>query len=315
MKPKALVLFSACVILALAVSLLAATSTPVARVPLVVVGALATPTPTPSPTPTFTPTRAPTPTPTPSPTPTPTPTPVPPVWWRPPLVVDWQIQYEGTIDTQVPAEVFDLDMFDTSSGMVSALHARGKRVVCYINVGAWENWRPDKDKFPPEVLGKPYAGWPGERWLDIRRIDLLAPIMRARLDLCKAKGFDGVHADNMDGYQNDTGFPLTYQDQIRYNRWIAQEAHARGLAIGLKNDPDQVGDLRWNFDWIMTEDCIAEGWCDMVLPFAAIGKPVIAVEYTDTGMTQARMCQEARRLGINAILKHRNLDAFRLTCP
>lgn len=229
-------------------------------------------------------------------------------------MVDWQIQYVGDIETDVPAEVFDLDMFETSAALVSALHAQGKKVVCYINVGAWENWRPDKDLFPSEVLGKPYAGWPGERWLDIRRIDLLAPIMRARLNMCRAKGFDGVHADNMDGYQNDTGFPLTYADQIRYNRWIAQQAHARGLSVGLKNDPDQVADLRYNFDWVMTEDCIDEGWCEMVLPFKTLGKPVIAVEYTDTGMSLTRMCAEARRLGINALLKHRNLDAFRRTC-
>ena len=27
--------------------------------------------------------------------------------------------------------------------------------------------------------------------------------------MCKEKGFDGVEFDNMDGYQNDTGFELT----------------------------------------------------------------------------------------------------------
>ncbi len=283
-------------------------------IPLVLRGPLPTAPPVPPLTMVPTPTLTSTPSPTPTALPTATPTPTPLVWWHPPSVVDWQIQYVGTIDTAVPAEVFDLDMFETSAALVASLHARGKKVVCYINVGAWENWRPDRDQFPPEVLGKPYEGWPGERWLDIRRIDLLAPIMRARLNLCKAKGFDGVHADNMDGYQNDTGFPLTYADQVRYNRWIAREAHARGLAIGLKNDPDQVRDLRYNFDWAMTEDCIAEGWCETLRPFQWLGKPVIAVEYTDTGMTKARMCAEARRLGINALLKHRNLDAFRRTC-
>ncbi len=69
---------------------------------------------------------------------------------------------------------------------------------------------------------------------------LLAPLMRARLDLCQAKGFDAVEPDNIDGYQVDggTGFPLTAGDQLRYNRWIAAEAHCRGLSIGLKNDSD-----------------------------------------------------------------------------
>ena len=44
--------------------------------------------------------------------------------------------------------------------------------------------------------------------MDIRRIDLLAPVMDARLDQCASKGFDGIEPDNIDGYTNDTGFPL-----------------------------------------------------------------------------------------------------------
>ena len=64
------------------------------------------------------------------------------------------------------------------------------------------------------MLGKQYEGFPEERWLDIRRIDLLAPILRARIDACRAKGFDGVDPDNLNGFENDTGFPLTATDQL-----------------------------------------------------------------------------------------------------
>ena len=113
-------------------------------------------------------------------------------------------------------------------------------MICYISVGSHENWRTDADQFPEEVLGKKYEGWSGERWLDIRRIDLLAPIMLARLDDCAAKGFDAVEPDNMQIWDNDTGFPLTYDDQLRYALWLADEAHKRGLAIGQKNAPDQT---------------------------------------------------------------------------
>ena len=38
----------------------------------------------------------------------------------------------------------------------------------------------------------------------------------------------------------DTGFALTAADQLRFNRWIAHEAHARDMAVGLKNDTAQV---------------------------------------------------------------------------
>jgi hypothetical protein len=181
-------------------------------------------------------------------------------------------------------------------------------------VGSWEEWRPDAEQFPDEVIGDRYEGWPGERWLDIRRLDLLAPILQARLDLCQAKGFDGVEPDNMDGYDNDTGFPLTYDDQLTFNLWLAAEAHARGLSIGQKNAPEQVADLLPVFDWALTEDCFAEGWCEAMLPYIAAGKPVFAAEYTDMGLEPDDFCPQASALGFSAILKERELGAWRMGC-
>jgi hypothetical protein len=236
--------------------------------------------------------------------------------WRPPLQTTWQWQLSGLpVDLTVEAEMYDIDMFDNDASVVAALHAQGRKVVCYISAGSWEDWRPDAGAFPPEVLGNDYGGWPGERWLDIRRLDILGPIMGHRLDQCRAKGFDAVEPDNIDGYTNDTGFPLTYQDQLSYNVWWANQAHARGLSIGLKNDADQVADLLPYFDWALTEDCFYEDWCDQVTLFVAAGKAVFAAEYTDTGITLGDFCPQAAALNINAILKNRELDAYREVCP
>ena len=68
------------------------------------------------------------------------------------------------------------------------------------------------------------------------------------------------------------------------------------------------------FDWALTEDCFAEGWCDRLLPFIDAGKPVFAAEYTDTGMTLDGFCSEANSMRINAVLKHRELGVYRETC-
>ena len=232
-----------------------------------------------------------------------------------PLNISWQWQLsEEPIDLSLEVDLYNIDLFENDATVVAALHSRQRTVICYISVGSWEKWRSDADGFPPSVIGKDYGGWPGEKWLDIRQIDLLAPIMRSRLDECKAKGFDGVEPDNIDGYTNDTGFPLTYEDQLNYNIWLANEAHARGLSIGLKNDPDQVADLLDHFDWALTEDCFAEGWCHQLLPFLAAGKSVFAAEYTDTGMTLDQLCSEANAKNFNAILKHRELGVYRETC-
>ena len=242
-----------------------------------------------------------------------------PGWWQPPVDTSWQWHLtDMSIDQSFDVDMYDIEMFDSSASTVAALHAQGRRVICYISVGSWEDWRPDVDEFPSAVLGNDYEGWPGEKWLDIREIDKLAPIMRSRLDQCQAKGFDGVEPDNIDGYTNNTGFPLTYQDQLTYNTWLADEAHARGLSIGLKNDGEQAEDLVSIFDWAMTEDCFAEDWCAEMEPFSDAGKAVFAAEYTDQLSTNQfinDVCPQAETIGFNAILKNRNLDAWRRGCP
>ena len=118
----------------------------------------------------------------------------------------------------------------------------------------------------------------------MRRIDLLKPIMEARLDLCASKGFDSVDPDNLDGYTNDTGFPLTQEDQITFNAWLAEAAHARGLAVSLKDAPELLPDLLPYFDFTVVEDCFAQDWCAEMQPFITAGKQVFTIEYTDNNI-------------------------------
>jgi endo-alpha-1,4-polygalactosaminidase (GH114 family) len=236
-------------------------------------------------------------------------------WWHPAPGLSWQWQIgDLDIDTSIDADVYDIDLYVDQS-IIDELHAKGRKVICYISVGSWEDWRPDKDQFPAEVLGRDYEGWPGEKWLDIRRIDLLAPILLARLDLCKAKGFDAVEPDNMEIYSNDTGFPLTYKDQLEYALWLADEAHQRGLAIGQKNASDQVKDLVHVFDFAITEDAFYYDWAKDMLPYIQANKPVFAAEYTDLPGDFDAFCEQSSQLNFSIILKRRGLDAWIQTCP
>jgi len=235
--------------------------------------------------------------------------------WRPAPETTWQWQLDTPVDKSVNAQVFDIDLFENDATVVATLHTKGAKVICYTSVGSREDGRPDTDKFPVEIVGKDYPGWPGEKFLDIRQIDKLAPIILTRLDLCKQKGFDGVEPDNIDTYNAETGFPLTYEDQLKYNRWLVEQAHARGLSIGLKNDGDQAADLVNDFDWALTEDCFNQNWCDQMKPFIQQGKAVFTAEYGDTGITLDDFCLRAKEMKFSAIFKNRGLDAFRKTCP
>jgi len=231
--------------------------------------------------------------------------------WQPAPDTSWQWQLTGMIDTSFDVDMYDIDLFEAPQSAIDQLHNDGRIVICYFSAGSWENWRPDAGDFPPAVLGNPLEGWPGERWLDIRQVDDLGPIMGARLDLAVAKKCDGVEPDNVDGYTNDSGFPLTEQDQLDYNTWLAAEAHARGLSIGLKNDLGQIPDLISYFDWALNEECFEYDECDWLLPFIQAGKAVFGVEYAGDPDV---FCPQANALNFDWLMKNLDLDAWRLSC-
>jgi hypothetical protein len=235
-------------------------------------------------------------------------------WWRPRPGLAWHWQLQGDLDMNVKVPVYEIDLFDNDAATIAALHRKGKKVICYVNAGAWEDWRPDAGRFPKAVLGARYAGYPKERWLDIRRLDLLAPLLRARLDQAKAKGCDAIEPDNIDGYtpSRRSGFPLKYADQLAFNRFIAKEAHDRGMAVALKNDQAQAKDLEPAFDFVVNEQCFQFGECDAYDPFLRAGKAVFVAEYE---LSFDEFCPEAKEKGISAIAADPALDGWSEGCP
>jgi hypothetical protein len=230
--------------------------------------------------------------------------------WVPPTNTSWQIQLQGKIKTTFDVRLYDVDLFDTPTATVSALHAAGRKVGCYFSAGSFEDWRPDAGRFPASVKGSG-NGWPGERWLDVRRLDVLMPIIESRLELCKAKGFDTVDPDNVDGYTNTTGFPLTAADQLAFNASIANAAHARGLTVALKNDLNQIPQLVGYFDWALNEQCFQYQECGLLNPFRTAGKAVMNIEY---GLAVKKFCPTANARNFNSLKKSLALKAPRKAC-
>lgn len=232
-------------------------------------------------------------------------------WWHPLPGTRWHIQYTGTLNTSLDVDAYNIDLFDTPASVIQSLRSRGVRVICYFSAGSYEEWRPDATKFPVSVRGRPLSGWPGEAWLDIRRLAILLPIMEARIQLAVKKGCDAVDPDNVDGYTNRTGFPLSYDDQIRYNTAIANLAHKWGLAVGLKNDIEQVDDLVGSFDFTVNEQCFEYRECAPLSAFINAGKPVFNIEYN---LGVAWFCPRAAARHFDSVKKRLSLGAWARNC-
>lgn len=240
-------------------------------------------------------------------------------WYKPDVNTTWQWQLMGNINTSHAVDLYNVDLFDVSTSTIKSLQNNNKKVICYFSAGSYENWRSDKDDFSSSLLGNTLDGWPGERWLNISD-ELLIPIMRARLDLAAAKGCDGVEADNMDNYTQDTGFALSADNQLAYNKFIANEARKRGLSVGLKNDLEQVIELEPYFDFAVNEQCHEYNECESLQVFINANKPVFNAEYNEkytqnTNGARDSMCQDAMALKIQTLVLPLNLDgSFRISC-
>jgi hypothetical protein len=226
--------------------------------------------------------------------------------WRPaPRTGAWQWELQGKFELTPGASVYDIDGFESTVGDVRAIHRHHDKAICYLDVGSWEEYRPDAGEFPKSVLGKRYEGYPEERWLDIAHFRKFAPIMERRIEMCARKRFDAVEPDNIAGWENKTGFPLTRADQLRYNRWIAAQVHKRGMAVALKNDPKQAAQLVGDFDFAIVEQCFEYEECGYYKPFIEAGKAVFEAEYE---LPTSEFCARAEALDFSAIRK--NVELF-----
>jgi len=233
--------------------------------------------------------------------------------WQPAPGTSWQWQLSGQVDTSLDVQMYDVDLFEVSDAALAALEDRV--VVCYFSAGSREDWRPDADGIAREAVGRRLKGWSGERWLDVTH-PTVREVMLGRLDRAVERGCDGVEPDNVDGYANDTGFPLNATEQLAYNRFLADEAHRRGLSVGLKNDLGQLEELLDWFDWALNEECVSFGECGRLGVFTGAGKAAFHVEYVDDWADAPALADEVCGRGpdLDTLIKPWDLTAKRLAC-
>ena len=203
-----------------------------------------------------------------------------------------------------------------NAAAVTAIHAAGARTICYFSAGTDEPFRPDHQFYVDFdtacdgcLFGKSVGGFHEEHWLDInndqgQRTFILGRVA-ARLDRCKADGFDAVEFDNVEAYANPTGLRISEATQLLFNASLANLAHARGLTAALKNDLGQIAELVPYFDMAINEQCQQFDECAALDRFLDVGKAVFQVEYK---VAPARFCAPANAANRNGTLK--TVDLF-----
>ncbi len=239
--------------------------------------------------------------------------------WKPAQQTRWQWVLSGKADTSELSrfDMYDIDLTDaipsnmtqqvtwangytttvtwpkgSNAGIIASLKASGKKVVCYMDTGAFEDYEPDASLFPGKwgtnnnIRTVGYNGPPeyqnidvlggdsedssggtfnGEYWLDIREASwkYFAPIMWARLDLAKSIGCDGVEGDQNNSYGNDTTFGVNEQISLRWYREFFYQTHQRGMAAIAKNGVEIAEEMLVdpsNVSYCKNGSCQADGF-------------------------------------------------------
>jgi hypothetical protein len=220
------------------------------------------------------------------------------------------------------------------SPVVRAIHAAGHYSICYVEAGAYQTSFPDGADFAPADYGnraKRYQmqGYPNEWWFNIAGFKNfvaghpstltgaavnIAAALNKRFQWCKLEGHDATEPDDIDGYTNPGatgvrggGWGLTQADAAGFERWLAWQAHADGLAVLQKNDSANAAVDEPLFDGVLSEECNAyndpcAGPGGDWNVYLAHGKPVLNAEYTEDRETIAKFCPADRGAKIWGVL-------------
>jgi hypothetical protein len=262
-------------------------------------------------------------------------------WWKPPLGSQpwqWELDHPlrlgdatdmGTDDVlpngkraPVP-RIYDIDGIINPASTVTALHAEGKHVVCYVEVGSAGNYYSAADEGVQDtyfeqldvagVFGKRVPGYP-EYYLNIQSSKTISIIESMIEKQCAAKRFDAVETDIDTEYADDSGFPLTESIEQKYMTTIAHYIHSLGMGWWIKN-PDDTGDhfatdMYPLADAVLTEQCNQYSSCGLLSSYFK-KKAIFNAEYS---LSTKQFCAADDARGINGALFPVALNGGRHPC-
>jgi hypothetical protein len=258
--------------------------------------------------------------------------------------------FTGAYPAPGSANIWDTDLFQDSnvqgagvptgpSPVVAGIHGAGHYSICYVEAGAYQVGFPDDQNFAVADYGgvgdkaSEMQGYPGEYWFNLTGFARYAAgqagtLTGAAVDIasqldkrfagCKLEGQDAVEPDDLDGYTNQsqsgvTPWGMTQADSAGFERWLAYDIHAHGLAAFQKNDPANAAQNASLFDGMIIEECNyyqdpCTGSGGDASAYLAAGKPVLNAEYVGDGETTAKFCSADITHGITGALFNVNLS-------
>lgn len=211
-----------------------------------------------------------------------------------PMRWDWQIQVDANHPlTQrtgsAAVDMYDIDGFNTTASTVSTIKTTWvantyahPHVTCYLDLGTWEDFRPDAQAWTfgagsvPQLVGNVLGNYSNEHWIDVRGISAMNTLVQNRIEQqCASKGFDTVEIDNIDGWDAVTksGFLLTMEDAEAWLADLANRIHNLGMTVLWKNEPYLTYWALPRFDGVLNEECYHYKECTAVQDAGTMTNP------------------------------------------
>lgn len=79
-------------------------------------------------------------------------------YWQPKAGTTFQIVLQGALkNSNTDVTAFDIDLIANEASVISDLHSKGRKVICYFSAGSYEDYRPDSKAFQASDYGRPFG--------------------------------------------------------------------------------------------------------------------------------------------------------------
>jgi hypothetical protein len=123
--------------------------------------------------------------------------------------------------------------------------------------------------------------------------------MEKRIEIASQIGCSGVLFTEVSSWQEETGFKITEDDQIAYNRFLTGKAHENSLFSGFSDVEEQIYSHSEFADLVFSNNCYQKQNCIRYERFSELGS-VLNLEYIPEGtnIDLNQLCLYSKAYGI-----------------